>query len=445
MVKEVNRSLLVALVLTVGMASVAIADNGSTLAVPELQHCAFAALRGEMSHGHLWHKVHAAEYLLWLGYPDGVRESFLREQDSLDSEPQYRIGIWRVLAQSAPNDQEREKWLGKIRDVLVSASPPDRPNAAETLTKLGYKLQNDDVEKVERIAAASQREPMISYLVCLLAQAGQPGAEERLLALLKSPDPQIRLTAAYAIRFLATISAESRDKLLAAAANEPRESPARANVISAIAIQSRPNGDPAWKQELAKITKDGKNEERIDACQALAIVGDTSDLSSMIPLLNSSDPDSRTTGAYAALRISRRVPHRLAALDWVVIAFYGLIVLGVGWYYSQRNKTPDDYLLGGHANEAANGRYIAVRLAHQRDLVFRISWRGHQEWSNDYQRRLRLSFGRPCGRLADHRPSVVHLGGIRQAPTKMLEVQQRPTFRRPRHLYLYQYSFCGCR
>ena len=347
MVKEVNRSLLVALVLTVGMASVAIADNGSTLAVPELQHRALAALRGEMSHGHLWHKVHAAEYLLWLGYPDGVRESFLREQDSLDSEPQYRIGIWRVLAQSAHERPGTRKMAWQNSRCPGERSRPDRPNAAETLTKLGYKLQNDDVEKVERIAAASQREPMISYLVCLLAQAGQPGAEERLLALLKSPDPQIRLTAAYAIRFLATISAESRDKLLAAAANEPRESPARANVISAIAIQSRPNGDPAWKQELAKFTKDGKNEERIDACQALAIVGDTSDLSSMIPLLNSSDPDSRTTGAYAALRISRRVPHRLAALDWVVIAFYGLIVLGVGWYYSQRNKTPDDYLLGG--------------------------------------------------------------------------------------------------
>lgn len=34
-------------------------------------------------------------------------------------------------------------------------------------------------------------------------------------------------------------------------------------------------------------------------------------------------------------------------LDWGVLAAYGLLMLGIGWYYASRNKTADDYLVGG--------------------------------------------------------------------------------------------------
>jgi SSS family solute:Na+ symporter len=34
-------------------------------------------------------------------------------------------------------------------------------------------------------------------------------------------------------------------------------------------------------------------------------------------------------------------------LDWLVLAVYACLMLGVGWYYSRQNKSADDYLLGG--------------------------------------------------------------------------------------------------
>lgn len=40
---------------------------------------------------------------------------------------------------------------------------------------------------------------------------------------------------------------------------------------------------------------------------------------------------------------------KLSALDWIVIAVYGLGMLGVGLYYSRRTKTQEDYLLGGRS------------------------------------------------------------------------------------------------
>jgi len=37
----------------------------------------------------------------------------------------------------------------------------------------------------------------------------------------------------------------------------------------------------------------------------------------------------------------------LSALDWLVIAAYMVLVLAVGWYYSRKTASSDDYLLGG--------------------------------------------------------------------------------------------------
>ena len=38
---------------------------------------------------------------------------------------------------------------------------------------------------------------------------------------------------------------------------------------------------------------------------------------------------------------------RMSWLDWLVLAAYGCLMLGVGLYYARQNKSADDYLLGG--------------------------------------------------------------------------------------------------
>lgn len=49
----------------------------------------------------------------------------------------------------------------------------------------------------------------------------------------------------------------------------------------------------------------------------------------------------------AAAEPADNTPGRLLLLDWVVIIAYLLLMLGIGWVYSLRIKTTDDYLLGG--------------------------------------------------------------------------------------------------
>jgi SSS family solute:Na+ symporter len=56
--------------------------------------------------------------------------------------------------------------------------------------------------------------------------------------------------------------------------------------------------------------------------------------------------------------------HRgVGILDWLVVALYFAIVLGIGWYWSRRQKSRDDFLLGGRRmNPVASGISIIVTL-----------------------------------------------------------------------------------
>ena len=107
---------------------------------PELRDEALRVLRETLDRETLWIKVHAAEYLLALDHPEGVKEAFTKELQDHGGEPQYRIGIWRVLARAAYNEKERQEQTKKIRDVFFDTASPDRLHAAETLAKLGYVL-----------------------------------------------------------------------------------------------------------------------------------------------------------------------------------------------------------------------------------------------------------------------------------------------------------------
>jgi SSS family solute:Na+ symporter len=50
-------------------------------------------------------------------------------------------------------------------------------------------------------------------------------------------------------------------------------------------------------------------------------------------------------------------------LDWLVVALYFVVVFVIGWYYSKRQKSKDDFLLGGRRmNPIASGISIIVTL-----------------------------------------------------------------------------------
>lgn len=60
-----------------------------------------------------------------------------------------------------------------------------------------------------------------------------------------------------------------------------------------------------------------------------------------------SSPDLAWAQTAASAPAPGPVPYGLTILDWIIIAAYGLVMLGVGLYYARRTRNREDYLLGG--------------------------------------------------------------------------------------------------
>ena len=254
-----------------------------------------------------WIKVHAAEALLAAGYPQDVRSAFERELASWGAEPEYRIGIWRVLAQATRSAGQRASWIRKIAEAFLDTSGPDRPHAAETLGKLGYRARNNEVGAFDLVARTAPG-PFATNARWVLVNSGRPGAEARLADLLDSSDPGARANAAYAMRFLRTLSPAVRNRLVAAAGKETGDEIVRIYLVSAAFAHAPADQRARLKASLLNAARSGSNDVKYEVCASLAALGNRDDLPLLLPLLDDSSADVRIGAAHAALRAGARAP-----------------------------------------------------------------------------------------------------------------------------------------
>ena len=262
-------------------------------------------LRTSLEHEQRWIKVHAAEALLSSSQPDGVAQAFEGELAAHDAEPEYRVGIWRVLAQAADGDRQREPWIRKIVAAFLDTDGPDRLHAAETLGKLGYHARGAETAAFE-LAARTGRGSLAADARWVLANSGRPDGDARLAELLSSDDRGTRNDAAYAMRHLAKLSTAGWEKLAAAADKSRTGDGERVTLLSAAFVHAPAAQRTRFKAELLKYLSSGTNDEKYEVCAALAIDGLDADASRLAPLLTDPSPDVRIGGALAILKISQR-------------------------------------------------------------------------------------------------------------------------------------------
>lgn len=327
----------------------------------ELRERAIREMCEVLQNDERWVKVHAAEFLLALDYPAGVEEAFTKELEAYGAEPEYRIGIWRVLAKATFDPKEKSEWISKIRDVFLDSDAPDRLHAVETLAKLGYKVPaatdasaQDQTER-EIFEDTAVGDDAMAVFACWVLVISDPEPDDsRLAELLALPDARIRGLAAYAVRHLPTVSPETKQALAAAAADEPQDSPWWIHLVCAMAVHG-PDDDPGdWRGKLRQCAETADPTAKYQACQTLGQLADGNDLALLAGRLEDADADVRSAAAYAVLRVGRRERHSLSPLDWIVIGLYAVGMLAVGWYYSRRTATTEDYLLGGRNMKPLN-------------------------------------------------------------------------------------------
>ena len=181
----------------------------------------------------------------------------------------------------------------------------------------------------------------------MLANTGSPEDEAWLAELLDSETPKDYFYASYALRFMNEVTPQTYELIESCATRLPQDAPHRVYVMSNRFVHAPPEQKAEAKAALLRYVNGEKNE-RYEMCEALAIKGDNADIPLLEQLLNN-DPetDVRVSAANALLRIERRNFRGLRWLDWIIIALYGAAMIGIGVYFSKRQKTSEEYLVGG--------------------------------------------------------------------------------------------------
>ncbi len=301
---------------------------------------ALDTLKQSLQEGQPWERVHAAEALIKQGYFADLREGFQTEEQV--AEPPYRIGVWRVLARAYGNNESlRRGYIEKIRKVFLEPSAPDREHALESLAKLGDRQR---LEEVQQLAGQSEGTLPV-YARWVLANSGRPEDETNLAELLDSEDPKVRQGTAYALSHLKNLQVSTVKRLQSTLAGEPAGSKSRIYLMSALYVHS-PQSRPSLKEKLENWGGESP-EARMEFARTLGQSGQPVDLPFLANWLEDPIRDVRINAAEALLRIARRHHRGLTAIDWTVIALYGVAMLAIGWMVSRRQENTDEYFVGG--------------------------------------------------------------------------------------------------
>jgi sialidase-1 len=253
-----------------------------------------------------WIKIHAAEALLVGGEALSMREHFLNVAPVADSLP-YRVGVWRVLANTSPTPVERAACVTQIEKVFLNPASPDAAQALESLGKLRVRVEGPVLERVRQTLNGAS-EPMRVLALWVLALRDEPGALEGLGALLSSPTERMRVISAYALRWLKTTDPQTLALLAKAADAEPAGTNTKAYLLSAaFALQADPARRPAWRAELEQVLAKGSMQARWEASNGLLSEATADSLPHYVPLLDvTAEPDSRVGAAMTILHVRAR-------------------------------------------------------------------------------------------------------------------------------------------
>lgn len=337
-----------------------------------LRHEAIKELHAIAASDLQWPKVHAADHLIDLEYRPYVDSIFRLEAVRAGDAPYYRVGIWRVLSRTGANADLRGQWIKKIQDTYTDSLAPDRTHAVEALAKLRIPPRTDATNNETAVISIFRL-----WADAYLSESSKGNSVTALLQILHAEDrtERERKLAAYALRHIDSFDPVEWSRLIDAESKTvlhsdfqtylrslcwwtaPRDSMStpRMRGVSERLLQASSSTSTAHKRELALTLAESGNISHLPVLVGM--------LDSNAGIDASESADVRAAAAYAILRIDRRLEPTLAIFDWVVIVAYGILMLVIGWYYSKRNKTKEDYLLGGRKmNSVAVGISLFATL-----------------------------------------------------------------------------------
>ena len=271
-------------------------------------------------------KVHAGEYLIWLGHPDEPRKEFLKENDLHGNVPKYRVVIWRVLAQAEKDTSKKQEWIKKILAAFTDTAGADRTHAAETIGKLRLHALHEHPEATANAFHSGNRNLEV-YTLWANSYSSATGlannTREIFQLLLSDSDTIVKRISAFILRNVRGLSNTEWETLASKALIEPEESPLRTTLLNTAFVTkpkdfNAPHLEDRIKSEMKKNHRTFSAPQRIELALSLAQDGNLDDFPVLISFLNDenvhgiyeSDSDEgadvRAAAAYAILKIKQR-------------------------------------------------------------------------------------------------------------------------------------------
>ncbi len=288
-----------------------------------LKETSVETLRTVMQTQPEWVKVHAAEYLLWTGNPEGVRDVFLEENKQFETRSPYRIGIWRVLSQASVNNEDKKVWNDKIMQAFTDPEGNDRLHASETLAKLKISPFADYPEITKKTIESPVRSLSLytRWSDAFITKDSLVAVRKSFfdLAVSNNEDIASRKLAIYVLRQLRDLSQKQWVILAGLALAEPEDSELKMSLINGAVILADENSTSSilYNQvfdELLGYEQVATKGVRGEIVAGLAEKGNPEDLPVLISLLRNANPigqesndaDLQASAAYAILKIINR-------------------------------------------------------------------------------------------------------------------------------------------
>jgi hypothetical protein len=271
-------------------------------------------------------KVHAAEYLIWLGHVQKARAAFLEEEKLHHNVPKYRVVIWRVLTQTEKDAAGKKQWTDQVFKAFADEQGQDRIHAAETLGKLKLSPMAKYAAETNKILT-TEKENLYIYTLWASAHASKTAYGTNKVKFLNllytSKIDDLKRISAFVLRREGKLTQSEWTTLAKAALDEPSTSPLKKTMLNTAFATSVTGPNAAAlcakvKEEMLKDYEQLPAGGRIELSLVLADHGAKKDLAVLADFLNDKynegfyDPSSalgadlRATAAYAILKIKQR-------------------------------------------------------------------------------------------------------------------------------------------
>ena len=266
-------------------------------------------------------KVHAAEYLIWLGHTEEARKEFLQQNELHGEQPKYRIGIWRVLAQTEKEPSGKKKWNDKIFQAFGDLNGPDRLHASETLAKLHLSPLDRYPEATQKSLSDESRNLQV-YTLWATSYASPDSLDKNRLKFIQlaaaDTNEDVRKISSYILRRMGLNASQWKDFAKKALA-EPPSSALKFSLLTTAFIACPADVQQDSQTKIKALLLNDYRElpfgGQIEVSMALAEHGTAEDIPVLAALMDSKpgtgiseaeSADVRAAAAYAILKIKNR-------------------------------------------------------------------------------------------------------------------------------------------